>query len=136
MLNRVWRICLHTENLALKRPTAQSSTCCCGADRHAVDGITAQNHDNQGYCTHTNADNPSWWRVDLGSNPVPVFEVHIVNRFSNYPSVSSRNVDYKITVGTYLNNIQNIKIQIQNNYSIKTLLLLLLLLLLFRTLAG
>ena len=30
-------------------------------------------------CTHTNADNNSWWRVDLG-RVEPVVEVNIVNR--------------------------------------------------------
>ena len=30
-------------------------------------------------CTHTNADNNAWWRVDLG-RVEPVVEVNIVNR--------------------------------------------------------
>ena len=107
-----------TENLALKKPTAQSSTYCHGDSRLAVNG-------DHFFCIHTNEDNPSWWRVDLGSDNVPVFEVHIVNTFSNHPAVSSRNEDYKITVGTYLSSIlltRNKKMQILNNYSTKVTL--------------
>ena len=54
-----------------------------------------------GHCSHTNAANPSWWRVDLGANLVPVSEIFIVNRFSS-SSVQQRNKDYKITLGEYL----------------------------------
>ena len=49
-----------------------------------------------GHCSHTQRDNPSWWRVDLGSDKVPVSEVHIVNRFSIHLGAY---VGYKITLG-------------------------------------
>ena len=61
-----------------------------------------------GNCSHTLRDNPSWWRVDLGSDKVPVSEVHIVNRFSPYPSVQNRNKDFKITLGKFI-SINQIK---------------------------
>ena len=52
-----------------------------------------------GHCSHTTADNPSWWRVDLGPARVPVIEIYIVNRFSTSLSIQQRSKDYKITLG-------------------------------------
>ena len=53
-----------------------------------------------GKCSRTYDDNnPSWWRVDLGTNNVPVFEVHIVNRFSSCDCVKEGSKDYQIAVG-------------------------------------
>ena len=64
-------------NIALFKPTRQSSTYS-GSNpaRNAVDG-NRDSHINK--CTHTNADNNPWWRVDLG-RVEPVAEVNIVNR--------------------------------------------------------
>ena len=56
-----------------------------------------------GSCSHTKENNPSWWRVDLGSDKVPVSEVHIVNRFSSDQGVQDRNKDFKITLGEFCN---------------------------------
>ena len=64
-----------------------------------MDGNLNPYHDSKGYCARTNDGNPSWWRVDLGTNHVPVFEVHIVNRFSSRICVRERTKDYKITLG-------------------------------------
>ena len=36
-------------------------------------------------CTHTNADNNPWWRVDL-ERVEPVVEVNIVNRYGGVPA--------------------------------------------------
>ena len=47
-----------------------------------------------GHCSRTNAADPSWWRVDLGTNLVPVSEIYIVN--SNAQQV---NKGYKLTFG-------------------------------------
>ena len=58
-----------------------------------------------GSCTHTQKNNPSWWRVDLGSDKVPVSEVHIVNRFSAFPENYK---NYKITLGEFI-SINQIK---------------------------
>ena len=55
-----------------------------------------------GHCSHTKATDPSWWRVDLGANLVPVSEIFIVNRFSSSSSLQQRNKDYKITLGKHL----------------------------------
>ena len=46
-------------------------------------------------CTQTNADNNTWWRVDLG-RVEPVVEVNIVNR---YRAVASRLNGAEIRVG-------------------------------------
>ena len=50
-------------------------------------------------CAHTEADNPSWWWVDLGSDNVPVSEVLLVNRFSPRPDIQKRNKDFVLTLG-------------------------------------
>ena len=87
------------ENLAAGKNTQQSSTCCRGVSTRAVDG-NADTEFNNGHCSHTEKKpNPSWWRVDLGSKNVPVSEVRIVNRFSQYSDIQQRNQDYNITLG-------------------------------------
>ena len=87
------------ENLAAGKNTLQSSTCCGGLSARAVDG-DADTQFKNGHCSHTEENpNPSWWRVDLGSNNVSVSEVRIVNRFSQYSSIQQRSQDYKITLG-------------------------------------
>ena len=51
-----------------------------------------------GHCSRTtNASNPSWWKVDLGANNVPVSEIYIVNS-----NEQQGNNDYKITFGEYI----------------------------------
>ena len=85
-------------NLALGKPTVQSSTntSASGDSGNAVDGNV-----NAGHCSQTKQDDPSWWRVDLGSpGLVPVSEIYIVNRFGGSSSVT--NSDYKITLGKYM----------------------------------
>ena len=65
----------------------------------AVDGNPDTNMNNK-HCSQTNISNPSWWRVDLGSDHVPVSQVYIVNRFSpGDPTHTSK--DYEITLGEY-----------------------------------
>ena len=74
-------IFLFQENIALSKPTSQSSTLIVGhplKSSYAVDGIK-NTHYSQ--CTHTADDtttNP-WWRVDLGQVE-PVIQVNILNR--------------------------------------------------------
>ena len=93
---------LLTENLALGKATTQSSTFnntahnVYGVSGNAVDGNPDTNF-FKGGCSHTQNDNPSWWRVDLGSDHVDVSEVHIVNRFSEHVVTE----DYKITLGGF-----------------------------------
>ena len=87
-------------NLALKKPTAQSSTYNNAAkSENAVDGVRNTDwSDDIGWCTHTNWNNPSWWRVDLGSNHVPISDVFIINVLTNH---LHRSADLKITLGKY-----------------------------------
>ena len=99
-------ICILTENLALGKDTAQSSTdnynsTVTGVSGNAVDGNPDTDFQN-GHCSRTNAENPSWWRVDLGEDLVPVSEIFIVNRFSSSSSLQQGNEDYKITLGEHL----------------------------------
>ncbi|XP_078353593.1 neuropilin-2-like [Oculina patagonica] len=92
------------ENLALGKPTNQSSTSSsnpqvgAAVSGRAVDGNPDTEMTN-GHCSHTKENNPSWWRVDLGSDHVPVSEIYIVNRFSTRTDVQQRSEDYKITLG-------------------------------------
>ena len=51
------------------------------------------------HCSHSNQDNPSWWRVDLALGHAAVYEIHIVNSFTGDPG--KNNLDYKITFGEY-----------------------------------
>ena len=65
-----------------------------------MDGNPDTNMRNK-HCSQTKKlNNPSWWRVDLGSDYVPVSQIYIVNRFSpGDPTESSK--DYEITLGEY-----------------------------------
>ena len=97
----------YTENLAAGKTTAQSSTYLGepggpgGQSGKAVDGDPDTEFDN-GHCSHTELNpSPSWWRVDLGSNNVPVYEVHIVNRFSQHEHIRQRSSLYIITLGEF-----------------------------------
>ncbi|XP_067026513.1 uncharacterized protein [Acropora muricata] len=89
----------HPENLALEKTAEQSSrqNDSSGAE-NAVDGNRNPLFDANGNCTLTKAGNPSWWRVDLGTNRVPVSDVFIVNRLFP-PSALQTNGYYKITLG-------------------------------------
>ena len=65
-------------NLALGRPTKQSSEGWGGNSARAVDG----NREGKWWgrsCTHTRRQNGPWWRVDLGKKE-EVSKVRITNR--------------------------------------------------------
>ena len=91
-------------NFALGKATLQSSTFnntklgVSGVSEKAVDGSYDTEFRN-GSCTHTYSRNSSWWRVDLGSDKVPVSDIFIVNRFSTVADVMARSKNYKITLG-------------------------------------
>ncbi|XP_022807816.1 uncharacterized protein LOC111344820 [Stylophora pistillata] len=100
-------------NFALRKPTLQSSTFnntqlgVSGVSGKAVDGNSDTEFRN-GSCSHTQANNPSWWRVDLGPDKVAVSDIFIVNRISTSP-VIARNRNYNITLGDnseVVNNLQ------------------------------
>ena len=69
-----------------------------GVSDKAVDGNSDTEFRN-GSCTHTQSSNASWWRVDLGSDKVPVSDIFIVNRFSTISHVMDRSKNYNITLG-------------------------------------
>ena len=91
-------------NVALGKATLQSSTFnntklgVSGVAGKAVDGNSDSEFRN-GSCTHTQSSDLSWWRVDLGSDKVPVSDIFIVNRFSTNSDVMARSKNYKITFG-------------------------------------
>lgn len=88
-----------TENLALNKPTRQSSTFNSSSrSENAVDGNRNPLFDANGNCALTDLEDPSWWRVDLGTDYVPVSDVFIVNRL--FPaSAQQTNGYYQITLG-------------------------------------
>ena len=90
--------CSQTANLALRKPTVQSSTYNGAHSGNAVDGVRNTNWGAIGACTQTNMNNPAWWQVDLGSNRVPVSDVFIINQLINHWERSEK---YKITLGKY-----------------------------------
>ena len=91
--------CSQTANLALKMPTAQSSTYNNQAlSEFAVDGVRNTDWGAIGGCTHTKWENHAWWRVDLGSNHVPISDVFIINKLTGH---FQRSEDLKITLGKY-----------------------------------
>ena len=88
-----------TENLALKKTAAQSSSHnVSSGPENAVDGNRNPLFDVNGNCALTKRGDPSWWRVDLGTNRVPVSDVLIVNRLLPRSALQS-NGYYKITLG-------------------------------------
>ncbi|XP_078378064.1 uncharacterized protein LOC144661241 [Oculina patagonica] len=110
MRTEVFGVKRKPENLALGKPAAQSSTysdaAASGVAGKAVDG-TSDTDFHHGHCSHTLLNSPSWWRVDLGLDPVPVSEVYIANRFSTNELIRQRNKDYKITIGSNPNVTDN-----------------------------
>ena len=88
-----------TENLALNKPTRQSSDFNrSSGSENAVDGNRDPLFDANGNCALTELEDPSWWRVDLGTDYVPVSDVFIVNRL--FPaSAQQTNGYYQITLG-------------------------------------
>ena len=91
-------------NFALGKATLQSSTFnnakldVSGVSEKAVDGNSDTEFRNGG-CAHTQSSNSSWWRVDLGSDKVPVSDIFIVNRFSTLYDQMARSKNYIITLG-------------------------------------
>ena len=69
-----------------------------GVSEKAIDGNSDTEFRN-GSCAHTQSSYPSWWRVDLGSDKVPVSDIFIVNRFSLITSLMARSKSYNITLG-------------------------------------
>ena len=65
-------------NIALNKPTAQSSTGSGGLSSRAVDGNTDGNYGAQS-TTHTSSEQNAWWRVDLGAF-YAISQISIFNR--------------------------------------------------------
>ena len=84
-----------SSNLALGRPTTQSSVRHGGKASRGVDGNTNSKY-GAGSCTHTAREKRPWWRVDL-ERVVDVSTVKITNRKD---CCSKRITNTKIYVGT------------------------------------
>ena len=69
-------------NIALFKPTHQSSTYSDWTSYPASNAVDGNRDPDISKCTHTNEENNPWWRVDLG-RVEPVAEVIILNRNSH-----------------------------------------------------
>ena len=69
-------------NIALFKPTNQSSTYSDWKSYPASNAVDGNRDTDISKCTHTNEENNPWWRVDLG-RVEPVAEVIILNRDSH-----------------------------------------------------
>lgn len=67
-----------TTNVAVGKPTSQSSTAYNGASARAVDGNTNGTYNN-GSVTHTSNQSQPWWQVDLGTSTA-IDELKLFNR--------------------------------------------------------
>jgi RHS repeat-associated protein len=80
-------------NLALNKPTTQSSTGWGGESSRAVDGNTSGNwFDNS--VTHTFYDNQAWWQVDLGSTQ----SIGTINVWNRTDCCESRLTNFNVVI--------------------------------------
>jgi len=66
-------------NVALGKPTTQSSTAFEGESSRAVDGNTSGDYHGQNSVTHTEKEASAWWQVDLGAAH-SIVQIKIWNR--------------------------------------------------------
>ncbi len=81
------------ENIALNKPTAQSSTSHGGVSSRAVDGNTSGSYQASSV-THTDMEQ-GWWRVDLGD----VYDISEINVYNRTDCCSDRIVGANVYVG-------------------------------------
>ncbi|XP_019636942.1 PREDICTED: uncharacterized protein LOC109479413 isoform X2 [Branchiostoma belcheri] len=86
--------CTAGVNLALGKPTAQSSTEHGGVAKRAVDGNTDGDY-HRGSCTHTNNQGRPWWRVDLGRSQA----IDTVVVFNRQDCCQGRLNNFRVHVG-------------------------------------
>ena len=72
----VYMIYFIVTNVALYRPTMQSST---HTDRISSRGVDDDFRTHHDYCTHTTSDNPAWWAIQL-DHVYHITEIIITNR--------------------------------------------------------
>ena len=94
--NSSWNYVL--ENIALGKPTFQSSTIYNGDSSRAVDGNKATDYYGGNSCTHTirNAEGLPWWGVDLLERHL-VDRVNLTNRgqCDGCGKLEFKNIDYE-----------------------------------------
>jgi cytochrome c peroxidase len=81
----------HLSNVALGKPTSQSSTAAGGLSQRAVDGNTSGNW-GTGSVTHTAGESKSWWQVNLGS----AHQISRVTLWNRTDCCSSRLSNYHV----------------------------------------
>jgi hypothetical protein len=79
------------ENIALGKPTSQSSTAYAGDSARAVDGNTSGRYGDKSV-THTAHEASPWWRVDLGG----LFSVSSVTIYNRTDCCSARLSDFRV----------------------------------------
>jgi len=82
-------------NMALGKPTSQSSTLTGGTSARAVDGNTSGDW-SAGSVTLTNADPEAWWEVDLGS----VGAIQMINIWNRTDCCGERLGDFYVLVSS------------------------------------
>ena len=82
-------------NLALGKPTTQSSIQSGGVSSRAVDGNTSGNYSHNS-TTHTQSQQGAWWRVDLQSDQT-INQIIIYNRTN---CCKGRLTNYRVSVAT------------------------------------
>ncbi|TDS20882.1 F5/8 type C domain-containing protein [Maribacter caenipelagi] len=80
------------QNLALDKPTSQSSTWYSAVSSKVVDGNTNGNYANVG---HTQNEPIMWWRVDLGSQ----FDISQIRVFNRTDDVTYRIIGAQVYIG-------------------------------------
>jgi len=88
------RVCTLLSNIAMNKPTLQSSTDFAATADRAADGNLQTNFDD-GSCSHTFLESDPWWRVDLGAGS-RVIAVRVYNR---QDCCSERLNDFFVYVG-------------------------------------
>ncbi|WP_206682548.1 galactose-binding domain-containing protein, partial [Croceivirga lutea] len=90
-------------NIALNKPTVQSSTDFDGPSSRAVDGNTLGNYFTQNSVTHTGREANPWWRVDLGDT----YDISDIEVFNRTDCCSGRLQGAKLYVGNSKSNDPN-----------------------------
>lgn len=80
-------------NVALNKPSNQSSTAYSGLPGRAVDGNTNGDY-NFGSVTHTNADENAWWQVDLQGS----YNISSINVSNRTDCCSDRLTNYLVEI--------------------------------------
>lgn len=81
-------------NIAIGKPTNQSSTVKGGDSKNANDGKLITQHDSR-HCTETRVDPSPWWQIDL-LQPYEIRSVRLLGRACCNPSLSLHDIEIRV----------------------------------------